>query len=123
MNSVNLIGRLTKDPETRMTGRGTTVADLRIAVNRPKQNGADQAPHYFTVVAYGKLADVCGEHLETGREIAVQGRLEHREWNTESGEKRATVEVVAATIDFLRPAAGRHAKADTPVEAEEEIAF
>ncbi|MGE4178120.1 MAG: single-stranded DNA-binding protein [Thermoleophilia bacterium] len=115
MNSVNLIGRLTKDPETRMTGGGTTVSDLRIAVNRP---GRDEEPHYFTVVAYGKLADVCGEHLESGREVAVSGRLEYREWTNDQGDKRSKVEVVASQIDFLRSAG---TKSEAP--AEEEIAF
>ena len=101
MNSVNLIGRLTSDPETRLTGGGTTVANMRIAVNRP---GQDDKPHYFTVVAYGKLADVCGVHLESGREVAITGRLEYREWTNDADEKRSVVEVTASQIDFLRPA-------------------
>lgn len=121
MNRVTLIGRLTKDPETRMTGGGTTVASLRIAVNRPPRNGEQQAPHYFSVVAYGKLADVVGEHLESGREVAIDGRLEHREWEHD-GAKRSIVEIVATEIDFLRPAAAKD-KADTQADEEVPVEF
>jgi single-strand DNA-binding protein len=96
MNSVNLIGRLTRDPDKRATPKGTDVSVLRLAVERPGE-GAD----YVTVTAFGKLAQSCNQYLTKGRQVAIQGRLNHSEWKTDSGERRERLEVVAATVEFL----------------------
>jgi single-strand DNA-binding protein len=110
MNNVNIIGRLTKDPETRTTPGGSTVVSLRVAVERPKKDGADQTPHYFTVIAWNGQADNAAQHLVKGREIGVSGRLEHREWKTDDDQPRSAVEIVANNIDYLRPAASNEAQ-------------
>jgi single-strand DNA-binding protein len=97
MNSVNLIGRLTRDPEKRaIPQKGTEVSVMRIVVERPGE-GAD----YVTVTAFGKLAQSCNGYLAKGRQVSVQGRLSHSEWTTEGGERRERHEVVAATVEFL----------------------
>ncbi len=119
MNNVQLIGRLTKNPETRQTNGGTTVVALRIAVERPKRNGEEQPANYFTVIAFNGQADNAAQYLVKGREVAVSGRLEHREWETDGGSKRSTVEVIANGIDYLRHPlqkddAEAPAKEDTP---------
>lgn len=104
LNTVALTGNLTKDPELRSTDGGTSVAKMRIAVNarRKDQNGDwTDVANYFNVVAFGKQAENCAEYLSKGRPIAVQGKLEWREWETDDGQRREQVSVVADTIQFL----------------------
>jgi single-strand DNA-binding protein len=100
MNSVNLIGRLTRDPDKRVTPKGTDVSVLRLAIERPG-DGAD----YVTVTAFGKLAQSCNQYLAKGRQVSVQGRLNHSEW-VKDGQRHERLEVVAASVEFLgqRPA-------------------
>ena len=117
MNSVNLIGRLTRDPDKRVIpNKGTEVSVMRLAVERPGE-GAD----YVTVTAFGKLAQSCNSYLAKGRQVAIQGRLNHSEWQTESGERRERHEVVAASVEFLgqRPAQPAAAEAQSTPEREE----
>ena len=97
MNSIQLIGRLTRDPELRSAGSGKPVANMRLAVSRRDR---DAAPVYVDVVAYDGLAEVCAEHLEKGRQVAVSGRLDYQQWEHE-GQKRSKHEVIAAEVDFL----------------------
>ena len=97
MNQVQLIGRLTRDPELRSTKSGKPVASMRLAVSR-RDREAD--PVYVDVVAYDALAKVCAEHLEKGRQVAVSGRLDYQQWEHE-GQKRSKHEVIAAEVDFL----------------------
>ena len=97
MNSIQLIGRLTRDPELRSTGSGKPVANMRLAVSRRDR---DAAPVDVDVVAYGALADICGEHLAKGRQVGIAGRLEYQEWEHE-GSKRSKHEVVVAEVEFL----------------------
>jgi single-strand DNA-binding protein len=118
MNSVQLIGRLTRDPEAlRFTTGGTATTTVRLAVSRPKKDGAEQPAVFVDVVTYGTLAETVAEHLTLGREVGVTGRLDYREWEADDGSKRSKHEVVAAQIDFLR--AGKD-QADSPEAAAEE---
>ena len=101
MNSVNLIGRLTRDPEKRVIpNKGTEVSVMRLAVDRPGE-GAD----FVTVTAFGKQAVSCNEYLKKGRQVSVVGRLNHSEW-TKGDQRFERLEVVAAAVEFLgqRPA-------------------
>ncbi len=129
MNSVNLIGRLTRDPELRSAINGTTVGALRIAIQRPKKDGEDQGADYVDVTTFGRQAEVCAEYLGKGRRVAVQGRLKHSEWKAEDDSPRSKIEVIANQVDFLdyaRNGNGNDAGADEdlPASAEsEEIAF
>ncbi len=104
LNKVFLIGNLTRPPELRYTPSGTAVADLRIAVSRSftTQTGEKRDDTCFlTVVVWGKQAETCGEYLDKGRPIMVEGRLQTREWETKDGQKRSVVEVVAERVQFL----------------------
>ena len=104
LNKVFLIGNLTRAPELRYTPSGTAVADMRIAVNRSftTQGGEKRDDTCFlTVVVWGKQAEACGEYLDKGRPIMVEGRLQTREWETKDGQKRNVVEVVAERVQFL----------------------
>ena len=114
MNNINLIGRLTRDPELRNTGSGKAVANMRLAVPRRDR---DAAPVYVDVVAFDKLAGLCGQHLEKVRQVAVNGRLEYSEWETEDASKRSKHEIVANDVEFLAKA-----KTDTTASTEAEPA-
>ncbi len=98
MNTINLIGRLTRDPESRSTGSGKAVANMRLAVPRRDR---DAEPVYIDVAAFDKLAELCSEHLEKGRQVAVTGRLDYSEWETEGGAKRSAHSVIANDVEFL----------------------
>lgn len=104
MNTIQLIGRLTRDPQPRSTGEGNPVAAMRLAVPRRDR---DATPVYVDVTCFGKLAEACGQHLEKGRQVAVTGRLDHSEWETENGDKRSGHSVIANEVEFL--ARARHA--------------
>ena len=97
MNSIQLIGRLTRDPELRSTKSGKPVANMRLAVSRRDR---EAAPVYVDVVAYDALAEICAEHLEKGRQVAVSGRLDYQQWEHE-GQRRSKHELIAAEVDFL----------------------
>jgi single-strand DNA-binding protein len=103
INRVVLVGNLTKDPELRHTGGGTPVCSLRIAVNGRKRdeggNWADK-PNYFSVSVFGNQAESCAQYLSKGRPVAIDGRLDWREWEKD-GVKREAVEIVADSVQFL----------------------
>ena len=91
LNKVLLIGNLTRPPELRYTPSGTAVADLRLAVNRnyTTQGGEKREEACFlTVVVWGKQAESCGEYLDKGSQIFVEGRLQTRDWEGKDGQKR-----------------------------------
>ena len=100
MNNVVMIGRLTRDPELRFTaGSGKAVATFSIAVDRPfsKNKEAD----FFRVVIWGKSGENCANYLAKGRLVAVQGRLQNNNYETNTGEKRYSTEVIADRVEFL----------------------
>src|SRR5204863_9387875 len=92
MNSITLVGRLTRDPEKRATPGGTDVSMMRLAIAKSGNGGGLD---FVNVTAFGKLAQSCNEYLAKGRQVAVQGRLSHSEWKTDSGERRERHQVVA----------------------------
>jgi single-strand DNA-binding protein len=102
MNSVQLIGRLTADPELRFTTNDTRVCTIRLAIpGRWCKGGTDPAPLYINVVTYGSPAEALAKHLTKGRRVSVTGRLEYREWTTADKVRHSIHEVVASQIDFL----------------------
>ena len=120
LNRVFLIGNLTKPPELRYTPSGTAVADLRLAVNRnyTTQGGERREETCFlTVVVWGKQAESCGEYLDKGSPILVEGRLQTREWEAKDGGKRTVIEVVGERVQFMGRARAA-APASVPAAAE-----
>ena len=118
MNSINLVGRLTRDPELRETHGDTKVAGMRLAIPRRPKNGEQQAPVYVDVTVFGKLAENCAEYLAKGRRVAVSGRLEYSEWTDADGGKHSKHEVIADQVDFLdAPANGSTAAAEEDGES------
>jgi single-strand DNA-binding protein len=102
---VVITGNLTRDPELRHTGGGTPVCELRVAVNsrRKDQSGqwVDKA-NYFDVVVWGAQGENCANYLAKGRPVAVEGRLDWREWEAKDGSgKRQAVQIVANSVQFL----------------------
>jgi single-strand DNA-binding protein len=98
VNSIQLVGRLTRDPELRSTQAGKQVARMRLAVNRSRDR---EVADFFDVVAWEGLGEVCAEHLDKGRRVAVSGRVQYRQWRTDDGEPRHSYEVVAHDVEFL----------------------
>jgi single-strand DNA-binding protein len=113
LNRVFMVGRLTKDPELRQTTNGTSVANFTIALNRRYKSATgewkDEAT-YVGVVAWQKLAELCKQYLAKGRAVLIEGKLQNRNWETEDGQKRSTIEIRADRIEFLdregRPSIG-----------------
>jgi single-strand DNA-binding protein len=101
MNTTSLIGRLTGDPELRVTNGGTDICNLRLAVPRRKVDGEQQPPVYVTVVAFGAQARTSADYLAKGRQVAITGRLDHQEWTADDGSKRSTLQVIASDVQFL----------------------
>ncbi len=105
INSVTLVGNLTRDPELRHTPSGTAVCSLRLAVNTRRKDQASgewvEKPNYFDITVWGQQGESCAQYLAKGRQVGVQGRLEWREWEAQDGAKRQAVEVVADTVQFL----------------------
>ena len=102
MNAVQLIGRLTHDPEADETAGGRSVATIRMAIDRVGHDGAD----FVTVKVWDRLADAVVEHLSRGRRVAVQGRLHHDEWTGTDGARRSRLLVVARRVEFLDSGVG-----------------
>ncbi len=104
INRVVLTGNLTRDPELRSTQSGTSVCSLRIACNTRRKDASGQwvdKPNYFDVTVWGAQGENCARFLSKGRPVAIDGRLEWREWETEGGGKRQAVDIVADSVQFL----------------------
>ena len=118
LNKILLIGNLTKDPELRYTPGGVAVANLRLAVNRKYKDKTGEWKEdtcFITVSAWDKQAEVCNQYLQKGKPVFVEGRLQSRNWETTSGEKRTTIDVRAERIQFLGSGGpGRSGDAPTP---------
>lgn len=112
MNSVNLIGRLTRDPELDQTTTGTAVCRIRLAVPRRRKEGKDQGAVFVTVVVFGAQGAAVADYMTKGRQVAVSGRLEYREWTDAQGSPRSIHEVVADQVDFLGPPDNAHDEAE-----------
>jgi single-strand DNA-binding protein len=121
MNSVSVIGRLTRDPELKSTASGESVCNMRLAISGAggKKDGELQAG-FFDVEVWREQGERCAQYLTKGREIGVSGSLRWREWETKDGAKRQAVTINAFRVDFIGP------KPDGPVApavADDDIPF
>jgi single-strand DNA-binding protein len=105
INRVVLVGNLTRDPEMKHLPSGTALCSLRIAVNTRRKDESGQwtdKPNYFDVSVWGAQGESCAQYLAKGRPVAIDGRLEWREWEATDGSgKRQAVEIVADNVQFL----------------------
>jgi single-strand DNA-binding protein len=105
INRVVMTGNLTRDPELRNLPSGMAVCSLRIACNTRRKNNStgewEDKPNYFDVTVWGAQGENCAKFLSKGRPIALDGRLEWREWETQDGQKRQAVDIIADSVQFL----------------------
>jgi single-strand DNA-binding protein len=113
MNTVQITGRLTRDPELRSTTSGEPVCSLRVAVDGM---GRSNSAGYIDVAVWGKPGEACARHLKRGALVGVHGRLEYREWETTDGAKRSAHAIVG-NVDFLATA-----RTVEPVASDEPVA-
>jgi len=101
INVVVLSGNLTKDPEAKTVG-DQALTKLRIAVNKSTKKSGEwvDSPMFFDVDVWGRTAEVCAQYLARGSKVTVKGRLDWREWETDAGEKRQAVSVVAEAVEL-----------------------
>ena len=110
INRVVLVGRLTRDPELRALPSGTSVCGLRVACNsshRDADGELVERPNYFDVSVYGAPGESVSRYMHRGSRVAIDGRLEWREWETAEQERRQAVSIVADTVQFLDSPAER----------------
>ena len=127
LNRVILIGRLTRDPELRVTSQsGVPMASFTVAVDRPFQSQSGQREtDFIDCVAWRRLAETVAEHMRKGRLVAVEGRLQIRSYETQDGQRRRAAEVVADDVRFLdRPRdVEREAPGGDNIEMPEDLPF
>ncbi len=102
-NKAIIIGRVTKDPDIRTTPNGQSVASISIATNRVWNSNSgekQEKTEFHNIVAWGKLAEICGQYLVKGQEVMFEGRLETRTWDGQDGQKRSRTEIVAENMQM-----------------------
>jgi len=106
INRVIVVGRLTRDPEVYATASGGKLSNLRI-VTTEYHKGEDgerrEEAQFHSVVAFGRLGEICADYLRKGRLIYLEGKLRTREWDGRDGIKRYTTEIVAENVQMLSP--------------------
>ena len=104
INRVVIAGNLTRDPELRNLPSGTSVCSLRLACNTRRKDESGQwvdKPNYFDVTVWGAQGENCAQYLAKGRPVAIDGRLEWREWQDQQGSKRQSIDIIADSVQFL----------------------
>lgn len=104
LNRAMIIGNLTRDPELRTTSGGQTVATFGVATNHSWTDASGQKQEkaeFHNVVAWGKLAEICGQYLTKGRKVYVEGRIQTRDWEGQDGQKKFRTEIVTETMIML----------------------
>jgi single-strand DNA-binding protein len=130
INRVIITGNLTRDPELRSLPSGMSVCSLRVACNtRRKDNQSGEwvdKPNYFDVTIWGRQGENAAQYLSKGRPVAIDGRLEWREWQDNQGNKRQSVDIIADNVQFLSDGGagggngnGFSAQSDIPVSTDD----
>lgn len=116
LNRASIIGNLTRDPEMRKTQTGQSVCSFSVATNRSwtGQDGVKQeASDFHNVVAWGKLAEICGQYLTKGRKVYVDGRMQTRDWEGQDGVRRYRTEIVTENMIILDRPSGSASSGST----------
>jgi single-strand DNA-binding protein len=126
INRIVLTGNLTADPELRSLPSGMSVCSLRIACNTRRKDAASgewvDKPNYFNVTVWGAQGENAARYLAKGRPVAIDGRLEWREWEAQDGTKRQAVDIIADSVQFLGSrGAGNEGDGGEPSGAEEDF--
>ncbi|MEF8794001.1 single-stranded DNA-binding protein [Thiohalorhabdus sp.] len=104
VNKVILVGNLGRDPEVRYTGSGTPVANMSLATTeryKDRDGNQQENTEWHRVIAWARLAEICGEYLRKGSQVYFEGKLQTRKWQDQSGQDRYTTEVVAQQMNML----------------------
>ena len=101
MNKVFLIGRLSRDPELRHTTSGMPVCQINVAISRPVSQGTEPQTDFINVVVWNKQAENVARYLSKGRQIAVEGRIQTRNYDNAEGKRTYVTEVIASNVEFL----------------------
>jgi len=116
VNRIILVGRLTANPEVRATAEGLAIAKFALTVNRP-QGGAD----FIDVVAWRRLAEICGEYLKKGSLALVEGRIQIRSFSDQNGQRRWVTEVIARNVQVLEQSSASGGQGPKSEVQEEEV--
>jgi single-strand DNA-binding protein len=110
INRVVLVGNLTRDPELRALPSGNSVCRIGLAVNDsvkdPETGEWKEYANFFDVSVFGRQAESCAQYLAKGRQVAIDGKLRWRSWETQDGQKRSAVEIFADRVQFIGPRDG-----------------
>ena len=101
MNKVFLIGRLSRDPELRHTTSGTAVCQINVAISRPVAQGNEPQTDFINVVVWNRQAENVARYLSKGRQIAIEGRIQTRNYDNAEGKRTYVTEVIASNVEFL----------------------
>jgi single-strand DNA-binding protein len=104
VNKVILVGNLGADPDVRYSSTGSAVVNFRIATSENwtnKEGGKETRTEWHRIVAFGKLAEICAEYLNKGKQVYIEGRLQSRSWEDKEGNKKWTTEIVANNVVML----------------------
>ncbi len=115
VNKAIILGNLGQDPEIRSTSGGQMVANLRIATNRvytDRSGQRQEQTEWHSVVAWGRLAEICEQYLKKGDQVFIEGRLQTRSWEDQSGERKYRTEIVASEMQMLGSPGGRGGAGD-----------
>lgn len=140
INKAIIVGRLGQDPELKFTPGGAAVAKFSIATDESFKNKAgekQQKTEWHNIVAWGKLAEICGQYLAKGKLVYVEGRMQSRKWEDQGGNKKTSFEIVATHMTMLgskednpagrpeneRPAVKQQAASEPPINDPDEIPF
>ena len=126
LNKVMLIGRLGRDPEMRYTPSGRPVTTFSLATSRTWNTSEGERrteTEWFTVVAWGSLAEICKQYLVKGQQVYVEGRLQTRHWEDTDGNKHAATEIVANEMIMLGERRDNNAPADFEIPEEDEFPY
>ena len=125
VNKVILIGNLGRDPEMRTTPQGTTLARFSVATSttwKDASGAKQERTEWHDVVAWEKLAQICGEYLHKGKMVYIEGSLQTRSWEDQAGQKRYKTEIKANNIVMLSPPPRSDASRPAPAKEESEAA-
>ncbi|HXG38173.1 MAG TPA: single-stranded DNA-binding protein [Bacteroidota bacterium] len=129
VNKVILLGNLGKDPELRYTNSGVAVATFSLATNEQRRDpsgNVQEKTEWHNIVAWSKLAEICGEYLKKGSKVYLEGRLQYRSYDDKNGVKRYVTEIVADQLVMLdargaAPAAGEPTPSQQPEGGAEKV--
>lgn len=114
MNKVVLIGRLSRDPELRHTANGTAVCQISVAISRPVAQGHEPETDFINVTVWNKQAENIARYLSKGRQVAIEGRIQTRNYENNEGKKVYVTEVIASNVEFLGSANDQNRSVASP---------